>query len=354
MVGIIIINYKDYANRFLADCRDSLRTQSFQEEKVRFYIVDNASSKESRNSLKDNFQEAVILPRSDGNYAAANKLGVETALGDGCNYIVIANMDTVFDKNWLRELILAVDSDDRIGVVQSKMLLYPKIEEEKKHPKINSIGNVIHFLGFGFTSGYKEADREIGGLPEISGYASGCSFIIKKEVLERIGNYDEEYYMYHDDIEMSWRVKLAGYKIVLAPKSIMYHKYEFSRSVRMLYYMERNRNLIMFHYYRLPTLLLILPMMMVMEAGMILYSIPGKWFLTKMKAIGYFLRPVTWMKITRKRRKINALRRVTDREIIKNFASRIIFQEIENPVLKYIANPIMDLYWQMVKYIIVW
>src|SRR3989339_749958 len=312
MVGIIIINYKDYANRFLADCRDSLRTQSFQEEKVRFYIVDNASSKESRNSLKDNFQEAVILPRSDGNYAAANKLGVETALGDGCNYIVIANMDTVFDKNWLRELILAVDSDDRIGVVQSKMLLYPKIKKKKKNT------------------------------------------IIKKEVLERIGNYDEEYYMYHDDIEMSWRVKLAGYKIVLAPKSIMYHKYEFSRSVRMLYYMERNRNLIMFHYYRLPTLLLILPMMMVMEAGMILYSIPGKWFLTKMKAIGYFLRPVTWMKITRKRRKINALRRVTDREIIKNFASRIIFQEIENPVLKYIANPIMDLYWQMVKYIIVW
>src|SRR3989339_1089276 len=68
MVGIIIINYKDYANRFLADCRDSLRTQSFQEEKVRFYIVDNASSKESRISLKDNFQEAVILPRSDGDY----------------------------------------------------------------------------------------------------------------------------------------------------------------------------------------------------------------------------------------------------------------------------------------------
>lgn len=353
MVGIILVNYKNYADRFLAACRDSLLRQNFQGN-VRFYIVDNASSQNSLNSLKEHFKEAFILPRPDGNYAAANKLGIKKALEDGCEYVVIANMDTVFDENWLEELVYAVDSDPRIGIAQSKILLYPKNEEDKKNPKINSIGNIMHFLGFGFTSGYNESDRVISGFPEIKGYASGCSFIIKKEVFKKIGNYDEEYYMYHDDIEMSWRVKLAGYKIVLAPKSVMYHKYEFERSIRMLYYMERNRYLAMFHYYRLATIILILPMMLAMEVGMILYSLSGGWFLTKIKVIGYFFIPATWVKIMKKRKAIRSLRRLTDREIIKYFESRILFQEIENPVLKYIANPLMSFYWQMIKYIIIW
>lgn len=354
MIGIVLINYKDYADRFLADCRDSLRAQDFDKNEVYFYIIDNDSSQASQRSLSDHFGEAIILPREDGNYAAANKLGIETALKDGCDFVVIANMDTVFDKNWLKELVYAVDSDEKIGVAQSKMLLYPKNEEEKKNPKINSLGNIMHFLGFGFTSGYNEADREIKGLPEIIGYASGCSFIIKREVLEKIGNYDEEYYMYHDDIEMGWRVKLAGYKIVLAPRSIMYHKYEFQRSIRMLYYMERNRYLAIFHYYRLPTIVLILPMILLMEIGMIIYSIPGKWFLIKMRVVGYFLKPANWIKVIKKRKEVARLRKVTDRKIIKNFEGRILFQEIDNPVLKYVANPIMDAYWQMIKHIIVW
>ena len=67
----------------------------------------------------------------------------------------------------------------------------------------------------------------------------GSSFAVKKAVLDKIGGYNEEYYMYHDDLEMGWKAKLAGYKIVLAPKSVCYHKYGFSRSIKMVYYMKR-------------------------------------------------------------------------------------------------------------------
>lgn len=351
-VGIIIVNYKDYAEKFLRECRDSLRAQNYSKELCQVYIVDNASSENSKKYLKDNYPEAVVVLRKDGNYSAANNAGIKKALKDGCEYFVIANMDAKFDQNWLGELVKAVGADEKIGIAQSKILLYPKTEEEWKKPKINSLGNVIHFLGFGFTKGYNKSDYRIKELPEIKGYASGCSFIIKKKVIDKIGGYNEEYYMYHDDLEISWKAKLAGYKIVLAPKSIMWHKYDFARSVLMLYYMERNRYITIFTFYSLPTLLLIFPAVIFMDFGILLYSIINGWFITKLKVYGYFLNPKSWLKIFKQRQKIKRFRKIKESEIIKNFSGRVLFQEIENFVLKYIANPIFNFYWSIIKKIL--
>jgi len=348
-VGVVLVNYKDYAQKFLAECRDSLRTQSYPDFSV--YIVDNASSEETREYLKKTYPEAVVIPRQDGNYAAANNAGIKRAREDGCEYLVIANMDTKFDPDWLTELVKAWEDADNPGMVQSKIMLCPKKEEKAK---INSLGNIQHFLGFGFTNGYLQEDREVKGLPEIKGYASGCAFLTSREVIEKIGEYDEEYWMYHDDLEIGWRAKLAGYKIYLAPRSVVYHKYEFGRSVRMLYYMERNRFLALLHYYKWLTIFLVLPALVAMDLGMIAYSIPGKWFLTKMRANLYFLKPSTWVKIIKKRSQVKKLRKVKDKEIVKDFAGKVMFQEIENPVLKYIANPIFNFYWKLVKKFITW
>lgn len=349
-IGVILVNYKDYAHKFLKECRDSLRAQSLSDFTV--YIVDNASSDESRQYLAENYPEAVIVKRNDGNYAAANNDGIKRAREDGCDYFVIANMDTRFEPDWLRELVKAIEEKKDAGMVQSKILIYPKGGDRDE--KINSLGNIQHFLGFGFTNGYNQKDRDIDDLREIKGYASGCSFIISKEVLNRIGEYDEEYWMYHDDLEMGWRARLAGFKVYLAPQSVVYHKYEFGRSIKMLYYMERNRYLSIFHYYKLGTLLLILSALLVMEVGMIAYSIPGKWFKTKMRVNFYFLKPSTWAKIIKKRKEISKIRKIEDREVARSFSGKVLFQEIDNSVLKYIANPVLNLYWVIIKKIILW
>lgn len=352
-VGIILIGYKNYVNRFLDECRDSLRAQNYPKEFYQVYVIDNCSINDCEH-VKINYPEAKCVSRPDGNYAAANNLGIKLARQDGCEYFVIANMDTKFDSNWLLELVKALQSGEKIGIAQSKMLLYPKIEEEWQKPKINSLGNIMHYLGFGLVSHYNELDRTIERLPEIKGYASGCSFIIKKEVIDKIGGYNEDYWMYHDDIEISWKVKLAGYKIVLAPKSIMYHKYEFSRSIMMLYYIERNRYIAVFTFYRLPTLILILPALIAMDLGMLFYSIAGGWFFTKIKIYGYFLKPSSWLKIFKARSEIKRLRVKKDKEIVKDFIGEVLYQEITNPLLKYIVNPVLNLYWLIIKKIIIW
>ena len=351
-VGIILINFKDYSERFLAPCRDSLRCQDYPAELINIYIIDNASTPETIKYLHDNYPEAKILPRLDGNYSAAGNLGFEEAKSDECDYFVSVNMDTEMNPTWLRELVLALENNPEVGIAQSKILLFPKNEEEKKNPKINSLGNVIHFLGFGFTSAHGEADREIKGYPEIKGYASGCSLIIRAEIIDKIGGYNEEYYMYHDDMEISLKVKLAGYKIILAPRSIIYHKYDFKRSTKMIYYMERNRYLTLMTFYPFYLLALITIPWIIMDLGMIFYSLCSGWFKEEMKIYGYFCHFKNYDKIEVEREKIRSFSVVPFSSLAKYFAGKIEFQEIANPILKYIVNPVFNLYWWLVKKLI--
>jgi len=351
-VGIVLVNYKEYANKYLNACRDSLRYQTYSNFVV--YIIDNASSLESLKYLQETYPEAIILSRADGNYCAANNLGMKQAIADGCDYLVAANMDTEVAADWLKELVAALDNNESAGIAQSLILLNPKNDIDRLNPKINTTGNSIHFLFFGFTNNYniEQSALTLNNYPEISGYASGCSFIIRAEIFQMIGGYNEDYYMYHDDLDISLKTRLAGYKIILAPKSIIWHKYEFERSVRMLYYMERNRAISFLAFYPLSVLLLLSPVFLIMSLGMLFFSIRGGWFFTKLKVTAYFLRPASWRLIRKDRQHYKQLRKEPTTAVAKKFVGRIEFQEIDNPILKYLVNPVFNAYWNLVKKII--
>jgi len=351
-VAVVLVNYHDYANKYLTACRDSLRAQTYPADKFKIYIVDNDSTPDSYNYLKNTFSEARILRRGDGNYSAANNFGFNEGLRDDCEYLVTLNMDTELDANCLKELVSALEKNQAAGIAQAKILLYPKNEKEKNEIKINTLGNKVNFLGFGTTSCYNEVDRQIEGYPEIKGYASGCCFMAKKEVFQKIAGWNEEYYMYHDDIEFSLKTLLAGYKIILAPQARVFHKYEFTRSIKMLYYMERNRYLLALSFYPLKMLILLKPVFILMAIGLMFYSIFKGWFLTWLKSVYYFHKPSTWLKIIEYRQKI---RKINSQPLVvlkKNISSRIDFLEIDNPILRLIVNPLLSLYWWLVKIVL--
>lgn len=347
-VGIILVNYKDYAKRYLKDCRDSLRTQTYSDFNV--YIIDNASSAESLDFLKEYYPEAIILPRTDGNYCAANNLGMHQAILDGCDYLVAANMDTEFEVDWLQELVVALENNPQAGVAQSLIRIFPHSEAEKLDPLVNTTGNLIHFLFFGFTNNYgqKSSELKLPAYSEIS-YASGCSFIIRRDVFEEIGGYDENYYMYHDDLDISLKTRLAGYSVILASKSKLFHKYEFERSVRMLYYIERNRIISFFSFYSVGEILLLSPYFIIMSLGMTAFSVLNSWFSTKMKVDVYFFKLSSWRIIIKNRKHLRQIAKVPFSKISHNFVGKIEFQEIDNPILKYLVNPIFDFCWKLIK-----
>ncbi|MBI2551933.1 glycosyltransferase family 2 protein [Candidatus Uhrbacteria bacterium] len=394
-VGIVLINYKTYAKRFLEDCRDSMRKINYPRDKYVVYIVDNATSPETEAYLREMYPEAVILPNKENSgWGGGNNVGIAQAFKDGCEDIVLSNMDVIVQPQWLRELVAAAYSEEHnppqpslilregdrsepplrvrggrgsydnrpIGIVQSKLLLWPVGKDGVQ--RINSVGNQIHFLGFGYCKGYGDIESTHnpsqppltlrGGEIEDIPYASGASMYVRRAVFEKIGLCNPDFFMYHDDMELCLKAKLAGYRVVFAPKSIMWHKYEFKRSILQVYYMERNRLLTMLQFYKVPTLILIAPAFFAMELGVLSGAILGGYAKPKLRSWGYFFKPSSWRKIARERRAIQAMRTMSDRSMMRDFTGQILFQEVMNPVLKYIANPAMNAYWQINRRVMFW
>ena len=160
--------------------------------------------------------------------------------------------------------------------------------------------------------------------------------------------------MYNEDQDLGWRLWLHGYRNVLAPKSIAYHQYEFSRSIEKMYFMDRNRILVILQNYRLPTLILLWPVNKFHELATMILAIKGGWGKQKLAVWRYFFKRSTWSMIRQKRGQRQRSRTVKDREIIHRFTGKILFQDVMNPAVKYIANPVLGAYWWVVKRIIFW
>jgi GT2 family glycosyltransferase len=348
-VAVILINYKDYAERFLSDCIESLRKQSYPRDSFKIFIVDNATSDETVEYLKKISSEAEIIPNSKNEGFIANNIVMQQAIDLGFDYVVLFNMDTIADSNWLFELVRAAEENKNAGAIQSLILLHPETD------KINSLGNQMHFLGFGFCEGYGEKMSNVKcQMSKPFFYASGAAVLYPVKVLREVGLFDPEFFMYHEDTDLSWRIRRTGYEILLAPKSIMYHKYQFSRSILQFYYIERNRMIAMFENYRLGTLFLILLPFLVMELGMFGYAVSRGMPSTKLKVYGYFLKPKNWVRMIKNRREKAKSRKVKDRDLAKLIVGKIEFQEIANPILKYIVNPVFDVYWKITRRLIFW
>lgn len=345
--AVIIVCYN--GKEYLPDCLNSLEKQTLARGLYNIIVVDNNSSDDSVAYIKNNFLQILLLENKENlGFAGGNNIGIKRAIEEGYEYIVLLNQDTIVDPNWLEELIKAAELDEKVGLVQSRLMLWPATE------KINSIGNEIHFLGFGFTGGYLQRLEDYPIKSNEITYASGAGMLVKRNVFEEAGLFDKEFFMYHEDLDLSWKARIKGYKIVLASNSVVYHKYEFSKSIAKYYYMERNRFIVLLENYKWLTLLLISPALAAMELGLFAFSFKNGWWKEKLKIYKYFLDYKNLKNIFEKRKIIQANRRINDYEIIKNFTGKIKFQEINSPVLKYFANPIFNAYWQVVKRLIFW
>jgi GT2 family glycosyltransferase len=311
----------------------------------RLFIVDNATSEESFSYLKTHAPEAEIIrnKRNDG-FAKGNNDAIKRALRENYDYIILFNMDVVVDKNCVTELVHAAQTDKKIGAVQARLMLWPEKE------KINSLGNVTHFLGFGYSHGYRQKFDGNNAITNIA-YPSGAAVLFTAAALRKAGLFDEEFWMYNEDQDIGWRLWLSSYRCVMAPRAVVWHKYEFSKSIKKYYWMDRNRIIVILKNYHWLTLILIAPAFVVMELGLILFSLKTGWFGEKMRVWRYFLTPRTWTYLLEARRQTQRLRISPDREIVKLFSGRIWYQEIDDAKLR-IVNPVFDLYWRVIKRVI--
>jgi len=331
------------------ECLKSIKSISYPKEYLKIFLVDNMSKDDTVAVVEQKFTHvSVIQNKKNLGFAKGNNIGMARALKEGASYIVLLNNDTVVDKDWLKELVTVAESESRIGAVQSRVMLYGDKD------RINTDGNRLHFLGFGYCGNYKKKNiKDIG--PHEVAYGSGASLLIKREVIDKIGDLEEKLFMYHEDLEYGWRMQMAGYKTYAAPRSVVWHKYLFDKpSSQKFYYMERNRFIVMFENYKLLTLLLLTPACILMEIGIHIYALINRWLSAKIRADIYFLNPKNILDILKTRKRKQDLRKIGDREVVKHFTGIVQFEDLKNPLLLYIANPIINVYWLLIKKIILW
>lgn len=342
VIGIVTYN----SRHKIADCLHSLQHQHYPKELVEVVVVDNDSHDSTKEYLAEAWPQVTVIANDNNvGFAAANNQ-IYTFVKYQADYLVLLNDDTIVEPNWLTRLVNAALSDDRIAAVQSKLLLYPE------KTLINSLGNSIQFLGFAFCNHYREPDSHAQTVLFDLPYASGAAVLLKLSALQIIGLFDEKLFMYHEDVDLGWRLRLLGYRVVIDPLSVVYHKYNYSKAKYKFYYMDRNRWIVLLKNYRLATIILLSPMLLVMELGIMLFSVKNGWFKEKIKGWSWLIKNFGY--ILSQRRKIQDLRQVNDREILKLFVGPITNQEVENKLLSWVANPLLEVYFLLVRMIVFW
>lgn len=359
-VAIIYLSF--HCEPYIDDAVSALKKMTYPKDNVEFVIVDNPhpTHGSSVRFLEENIMHMsgnelphiTLLPQKDNlGFAGGNNAGIQWALDNGFDYVYFYNSDGFVAANFLEPLVEEMEKDKTIGAAQSFVMLYPDTE------LINSSGNSFHFLGIGFCNNLRVKADNLNFPPVYeTSYASGAAVLMRADLLRQYGLWDHDFFMYHEDIEYSFRLKIAGYKIMVVRDSVFFHKYSFGRNQVKFYCIERNRLGVMLMFFKWRTLLVLLPMGLVYEIGILLFSLKQGWINEKLKSYVYWLKLSSWKLWLKKRAYVQSIRKVTDKEIMKTFVGEVIFDEktIQNPVLDKIANPLMNWYWKIAKKIIVW
>ncbi len=369
-VGIIYLTYPTPKwEHDINGCLASMEKLNYPKDRLELICVE---SKGKLPPLKPWFDEK-WLPKSEKElprisyiyndewigFAGNNNLGLVKAKELGCDYVHLTNEDTDVDPDYILRAVERAESDPSIAFVQSLILL------GEERDKVNTVGNAFHYLGFGYSNGYKwtkakaleffEQEKARGNHDLEIGYASGAGVLCRVSALDTPELFDEKFFMYHEDTDLSLRARMRGLKTVVEPSSIIWHFYEFAKSKMNYYWMERNRYVLMFSYYRIWTLILLLPIMLVMDVGILLFSIRGKWVDMKWKMYKDLFSKDFWVWICKRRKDIARIRKISDREFTRFCVTGIGFQEetVKNPVLDYIGNPILRAYWWVAKLFVI-
>ncbi len=349
---IVCFNGKPY----LEDCLTSLFAHESPQVHNTVVVVDNASRDGSAEFLAERFPAEryprLVLVHSAENlgFSGGNNLGwsyVREHLKE-VRFLALLNQDTVVETGWLEALLEALSEDSASAAAQPKILLDPETH------LLNTAGNCSHYLGFGFTTGYREEDRGQYDQPRRLSFPSGAAVVLRCSFIERWGLFDDGMFLYLEDTDLGWRVLQAGLHTVYQPRSRVRHKYRFNDQYTHYYYLERNRWLLLLYHYRLATLLLLAPALVAMEFGQILFAAQHGCLGQKMKAYSYFLHPRNLSKMIRRRCWVQRQRVCGDHHLMAGFLGRLDFQAIQSPLVKYFASPMLAAYWKLIKPCILW
>ena len=226
---VVVVNWN--GRRWLADC---LRSIEAQQEPVEVVLVDNASTDGSVEYVRQEFPRVRVtaLDRNEG-FARANNLGAQ---GATCDYLVFLNNDTRARPGWLRALFAAADADPAVGLVASRLIYMDRPDV------IDSAGDGYLRCGGAFKVWHGRPSATAPGERDVFGVC-GAAFLIRRSLYEALGGFDERLFMIYEDVDLSFRARLRGARVVYAPAATVDHAGSASLgriSASAVFYGQRN------------------------------------------------------------------------------------------------------------------
>ena len=210
-------------------------------------VVDNASKIDPKDALKKQFPEVIYI-QSGGNlgFAKANNLGIEASSGE---YLFFVNNDTELTDGLAQNLVNFLVENPKVGAVTPLICYFPEGEKGKE--------DIIQYAGTtelsaitdrNQTIGEKEIDRNQYNVPTQTAYAHGAAMMVPRKVVNEVGAWPEDFFLYYEELDWCEQIKKAGYQIFVVPTTKIYHKESLTigpESPLKVFYINRNRVLFM-------------------------------------------------------------------------------------------------------------
>lgn len=212
-VSVVVPNWNGAEK--LPGCLDSVLRQSLL---PKIFVVENGSTDNSLELLQNSYPEVEIVAlRENRGFAGGVNAGIKKVIGSGSKYVALLNNDAVADKAWLDTLTSYLDKNPKTGIATSKIL-------SSSREYLDSTGDIYSVWGLPYPRGRREnyidkydKDTQVFG-------ASGGASLYRVAMLESIGLFDEDFFAYYEDVDISFRAQLADWKVNFVPEAKVYHQ----------------------------------------------------------------------------------------------------------------------------------
>ncbi len=233
-VYLLILTWN--AKKVLLECLESVFKLDYPNLKI--VVMDNGGTDGTPAAVRELYGERVTLIENGENlhFARGNNPGIEFALRERADYLMLLNDDVIVDPKMVTTLVESIERDSRIGVIG------PKVYYEHPPDQIWFAGGLVHlYKGTSEHIGIREKDAGQYDLSRDVDYITGCALMIRREVVEQIGPLDPAFLIYWEDTDWCMKTRRAGYRVVYEPAAKMWHKISASRGGQLSKYKIRNK-----------------------------------------------------------------------------------------------------------------
>jgi GT2 family glycosyltransferase len=330
-VGVVVLAYGD--EPWLTECVDGVLGS--RDVVVDLVVVDNACTPQHLAPLLDRDDLTVLHPGENTGFAGGCNLGARHVRGE---FLALVNSDCLVAPDALSKLV-AEAADPSVGPVMAS------IRFADRPAILNSSGNPVHVLGTCWAGGIEEQETRTRPFDVPS--ASGACLALRRSVWDALGGFDDAYFAYLEDTDLSLRCRRIGLTARCVPTALALHHYEFSRNPTKMYLLERNRLLMVGTLWSTRMLALLAPFLLGLEVALVLLATAQGW--RREKVAGWRWIATNLGHVRRRRRLLQAEKLVDDPTWTAALTPVLAAHVVGSAAAARPVNLAVGLYWRLVR-----